>query len=194
MKALVYTGPEMLEMREVPDPSPKEGEHLVRIEAVGICGSDMHGYLGHDDRRPAPLILGHEGAGTVVGGAMDGTRVTINPLVTDPESDASKSKRENLDPSRQIISMPPREGAFAQYVAMPERNLVALPEEITADQAALAEPIAVSWHAARLGLAALHPADPRRAHVIGGGAIGVAAVLALRAMGVSAVTLSEPNP
>ncbi|MEM1235070.1 MAG: alcohol dehydrogenase catalytic domain-containing protein [Pseudomonadota bacterium] len=193
MKALVYTAPETLEMREVPDPSVAAGDHLVRIEAVGICGSDMHGFLGHDDRRPAPLILGHEGAGTVVGGPLDGTRVTINPLVTDPDSAASKSKRENLDPSRQIISMPPREGAFAEFVAMPERNLVVLPDAITAAQAALAEPIAVSWHAARLGLGALHPADARRAHVIGGGAIGVAAVLALRAMGMDAVTLSEPN-
>ena len=79
MKALVYTGVETLEYREGPDPNPGAGEHLIRIDAVGICGSDMHAYLGHDDRRPAPLILGHEGAGTIVGGDMDGTRVTINP-------------------------------------------------------------------------------------------------------------------
>ncbi|MEM1374615.1 MAG: alcohol dehydrogenase catalytic domain-containing protein [Pseudomonadota bacterium] len=193
MKALVYTAPETLEMQDVPDPLPEEGAHLVRIEAVGICGSDMHAYLGHDDRRPAPLILGHEGAGTVVGGPMDGTRVAINPLVTNPQSAASRSGRENLDPARQILSMPPREGAFADFVAVPERNLVAMPDEMPADQAALAEPIAVSWHAARLGLAALHPADRPRAHIIGGGAIGLAAMLALRSMGVEAVTLSEPN-
>jgi len=193
MKALVYTDVETLAMRDVPDPTAGEGEHIVRIESVGICGSDMHAYLGHDDRRPAPLILGHEGAGTVIGGAMDGARVTINPLVTDPTSHASRSGRENLNPSRQIISMPPREGAFAGFVAMPERNLITVPAHITADQAALAEPIAVSWHGARLGLAAVPPADMGRAHVIGGGAIGVAAVLALRAMGVTDVTLSEPN-
>lgn len=193
MKALVYTGPESLTFQDVPDPAPAEDHHLIRIDSVGICGSDMHAYLGHDDRRPAPLILGHEGAGIVVGGPMDGTRVTINPLVTDPTSAASRSGRENLDPSRQIISMPPREGAFAQYVAMPERNLVPVPDHITLAQAALAEPLAVSWHAVRLGLNALHPADEHRAHVIGGGAIGLAAALALKAMGALQVTLAEPN-
>lgn len=82
MKALVYTGPEAMELRDVPDPAVPEGHHLVRIEASGICGSDMHAFLGRDDRRPAPLVLGHEAAGSVVGGPMDGTRVTINPLVT----------------------------------------------------------------------------------------------------------------
>ncbi|MEM1100239.1 MAG: alcohol dehydrogenase catalytic domain-containing protein [Pseudomonadota bacterium] len=193
MKALVYSAVETLELREVPDPSPGASEHLVRIAAVGICGSDMHAYLGHDDRRPAPLILGHEAAGVVVGGPWDGRRVAINPLVTDPESPASRSGRENLDPARQIISMPPREGAFAQLVAIPERNLVPIPDDVSMEMAALAEPIAVSWHAARLGLAAQHPADRGRAHVIGGGAIGLAAALSLRAMGVDAVTLAEPN-
>ncbi|MEM9902332.1 MAG: alcohol dehydrogenase catalytic domain-containing protein [Pseudomonadota bacterium] len=193
MKALVYTGPEALAYRDVPDPGPRDDHHLIRIDSVGICGSDMHAYLGHDDRRPAPLILGHEGAGTIVGGPLDGRRVTINPLVTDPQSAASRSGRENLCPSRQIISMPPREGAFAQYVSMPERNLVEVPDAYPLEKAALAEPLAVSWHAVRLGLEKLHPADKRRAHVIGGGAIGVAAALALKAMGVETVTLSEPN-
>jgi L-gulonate 5-dehydrogenase len=70
MKALVYTGPETLEYRDVPDPAPGEGDHMIRIDSVGICGSDMHAYLGHDERRPAPLILGHEGAGTIVGGPL----------------------------------------------------------------------------------------------------------------------------
>ncbi|MEX0337416.1 MAG: alcohol dehydrogenase catalytic domain-containing protein, partial [Arenibacterium sp.] len=58
MKALVYDGPETLGFRDVPDPTPTgNDEHLIRVDAVGICGSDMHAYLGHDDRRPAPLIL-----------------------------------------------------------------------------------------------------------------------------------------
>ncbi|GAA6179707.1 galactitol-1-phosphate 5-dehydrogenase [Shimia sp. NS0008-38b] len=189
MKALVYTGVETLEYRSVADPVAEKGETLVRIDSVGVCGSDMHAFLGHDDRRPAPLILGHEGAGVT----SDGRRVTINPLVTDPKSAASRSGRENLCPSRQIISMPPREGAFAEQVAVPESNLVEIPDHITLEQAALAEPIAVSWHAVRLGLAALHPTDIRCAHVIGGGAIGVAAALSLKAMGAEGVTLSEPN-
>lgn len=193
MKALVYTGVQSLQMQDCPDPRPGPDESLIRVEAVGICGSDMHAYLGHDARRPAPLILGHEASGVIVGGARDGDRVTINPLVTCGTCPACLSGRENLCPDRQIISMPPREGAFAQLVTMPARNLVAVPDAVTLDVAALAEPLAVSWHAARLGLSALHDADPRRALVIGGGAIGLAAALSLRAMGCDAVTVAEPN-
>lgn len=193
MKALVYTGVEEFEFRDVADPTPADDHHLIRIDSVGICGSDMHAYLGHDARRPAPLILGHEGAGKIVGGPRDGERVTINPLVSDPASAASLSGRENLCPARQIISMPPREGAFAQFVTMPGGNLVTVPDHVSFDQAALAEPMAVSWHSARLGMAALHPADPRKALVIGGGAIGLAAALALKAMGCEEVIVAEPN-
>ncbi|KIN62164.1 Zinc-containing alcohol dehydrogenase superfamily [Sulfitobacter noctilucicola] len=193
MKALVYDGVETLTYRDMPDPVASSDHELIRIEAVGICGSDMHAYLGHDDRRPAPLILGHEAAGIIVGGAQDGKRVTINPLVTCNSCTACRSGRENLCAKRQIISMPPREGAFAQFVAMPVANLVEVPADVPLSKAALAEPLAVSWHGARLAVAALHPDDPRRALIIGGGAIGLAAALALRAMGVGEITITEPN-
>ncbi len=194
MKALVYTAPEALEFRDVPEPVGTEDHHLIRIDSVGICGSDMHAYLGHDDRRPAPLILGHEGAGIITGGPRDGDRVTINPLVTCGTCPACRAGRDNLCETRQIISMPPREGAFAQFVAMPERNLVTVPGQISLEQAALAEPVAVGWHAVRLGIAALPGDMAQTALVIGGGAIGVAAALSLIAQGVAQVTLIEPNP
>jgi len=194
MKALVYDAPETLGCREAPEPQPGAGEHLIRIAAVGICGSDMHAYLGHDDRRPAPLILGHEAAGAIVGGPRDGERVTINPLVTCGTCPACTMGRENLCATRQIISMPPREGAFAQFVAMPDVNLVSVPDGFALNKAALAEPLAVSWHGARLGLAALDPNLGAKALVLGGGAIGLAATLALRAMGLSDITIAEPNP
>ena len=80
MKALIYDGPESLSFQDAPDPVPKDNELLIKIEACGICGSDMHAYLGHDERRPAPLILGHEAAGTISGGKRNTERVTINPL------------------------------------------------------------------------------------------------------------------
>jgi len=193
MKALVYDGVETLVYRDMLDPVVGQGEHLVRIEASGICGSDMHAYLGHDERRTAPLILGHEAAGTIVGGNHDGMRMTINPLVTCGECQACLAGRENLCPKRQIISMQPREGAFAQYVAMPLRNLVEVPADVPLTKAALAEPLAVSWHAARLAIEALHPSMDRRAIVIGGGAIGLAAALALKAMNVDDVSIIESN-
>jgi threonine dehydrogenase-like Zn-dependent dehydrogenase len=193
MKALVYTNVETLEFRDVADPTVADQDHLIRIDSVGICGSDMHAYLGHDNRRPAPLILGHEAAGEIVGGPMDGTRITINPLVTCGACPACIAGRDNLCSTRQIISMPPREGAFAQFITMPERNLVPVPDDMTLEKAALAEPVAVGWHAIRLGLDALAGDRADTALVIGGGAIGVAAAISLIAQGVTNVTIVEPN-
>ncbi|APX11438.1 zinc-dependent alcohol dehydrogenase [Tateyamaria omphalii] len=193
MKALVYDGVETLRFRDVADAEPNAGQDLVRIASSGICGSDMHAYLGHDDRRPAPLILGHEAAGTIVGGARDGARVTINPLVSCGACQACNATRENLCPDRKIISMPPKEGAFAELVAMRPQNLVAVPDHVSLDIAALAEPLSVSWHAARLGLAALDAGATQSALIVGGGAIGLAASLALKAQGMADVTIAEPS-
>jgi threonine dehydrogenase-like Zn-dependent dehydrogenase len=150
MKALIYDGPERLTLRDAPDPQPEDGQQLIKVEAVGICGSDMHAYLGHDDRRPAPLILGHEAAGVIVGGPRDGERVTVNPLVACGTCKACKTGHDNLCADRMIISMPPREGAFAQCVEMRDENLVTVPEHVSFEQAALVEPIACGWHAVRL--------------------------------------------
>lgn len=193
MKALVYTGPEAMDYREAPDPVPGASEELVRIDSVGICGSDMHGYLGHDERRPPPLILGHEAAGVIVGGPRSGERVTVNPLVIHPDSPTRQTGREHLCQNRQLISMPPREGAFAQYLAIPGENLVTVPDDVPLAKAALNEPLSVGWHAAKLGLSAVHPSSEPRALIIGGGAIGLATALALKAMGCKEIFISEPN-
>lgn len=194
MKALVYTGEKPLEYRDAPDPVTTGDDVLIRVESVGICGSDMHAFLGHDERRPAPLILGHEAAGVIVDGARDGERVTVNPLVTCGTCEACTSGRDNLCASRQIISMPPREGAFAQYITMPQSNLVTIPDAIGFSQAALAEPIACGWHTVRMGLAMISQSPANLSClVLGGGAIGLGAALSLRAQGVEDITLVEPN-
>ena len=191
MRALVYTGVETLEMCDMPRPNVAPDQSLIRIYASGLCGSDMHAYLGHDDRRPVPLILGHEAAGIVEG---TGRRVTINPLVTCGTCDACRRGRDNLCPDRLIISMPPREGAFAPFVAMADVNLVTVPDHVSFEKAALAEPLACGWHAVRLTEeAADRPLDQARCLVIGGGAIGVGAALALRAFGAVDITVIEPN-
>ena len=192
MKALVYDGPEKLGFRDVPDPTPDADQHLTKVMSVGVCGSDMHAYLGHDDRRPAPLILGHEAAGVIVGGPRDGERVTVNPLVTCGTCPACKSGRDNLCPERMIMSMPPREGAFAQFIAMRGANLVTVPDHVSLDAASLAEPIACGWHTVRLAKEALS-GSAETALVIGGGAIGLGAALSLAAQGVRDVTIVEPN-
>lgn len=194
MKALVYTGVETLEYQDVPNPRPSEGQELVQVLASGICGSDMHAYLGHDERRPAPLILGHEAAGIVVEGSNAGCRVTINPLVTCGTCSFCTSGRTNLCGTRQIISMPPREGAFAEYVTISRSNLITVPDNIPLEHAALAEPLACGWHGVRLGIETLGvPASDIRSLAIGGGAIGLGAALSLAAQGVQDVTVVEAN-
>ncbi|MHA3978774.1 zinc-dependent alcohol dehydrogenase [Halovulum sp. GXIMD14794] len=194
MKALVYTGPRSLEYRDVPDPEPG-ADALIRVAHVGICGSDQHAWLGHDERRPAPLILGHEAAGTVIAGPGTGARVTVNPLVTCGECEDCRSGRENLCAKRQIISMPPREGAFAELLTIPARNLVTIPDHVPTQKAALAEPLACGWHAVKKAEHALNrPLDQAVCQVMGGGAIGLGAALALKARGAARIILAEVSP
>ena len=183
MKALVQTAPKALEMRDAPDP----GEDRVDVALCGICGSDMHAWAGHDPRRPTPLTLGHE----IVGCDATGRRVAVNPLLTCGTCRYCREGRDNLCPTRAILSMPPREGGFAQAVASPDHLNVAIPDGVPDEAAALAEPFACGWHAARL-IARIAPLED--ALVLGGGAIGTGAALALLAQGAERVRLVEPNP
>lgn len=195
MKALVYTGPNSLVFRDEPDPVPLADEVLVRVEAVGICGSDMHAYHGFDARRPPPLILGHEAAGRIATGPRAGERVTINPLVVDPSCPYAVEGRGHLSPTRQIISMQPRPGAFAELVRIPLRNVTTIPDAMPMAHAALAEPVAVSWHAVRIGMQRLHqPLAACKVVVLGGGAIGLAAGLVARLFGARDISIGETNP
>jgi threonine dehydrogenase-like Zn-dependent dehydrogenase len=155
----------------------------------------MHAYHGFDPRRPPPLILGHEAAGTIVDGPRQGERVTINPLVVDPNCAYAREGRWHLSPQRQIISMPPRPGAFAEYVCVPDRNAVLVPAGLPIEHAALAEPIAVSWHAVRLGVERLHrPLAACKVVVQGGGAIGLTSALVARHFGAQDIRVGETNP
>ncbi|MGB1160295.1 MAG: alcohol dehydrogenase catalytic domain-containing protein [Alphaproteobacteria bacterium] len=195
MKALVYTGPKQLVYKDVAEPNPSEGQALIDLDCSGICGSDMHAYLGHDERRPAPLILGHEAAGVIQNGPEAGRRVTINPLVSCGVCEACQEGRDNICPSRRIISMPPVEGSFAERLAMRMENLVTVPDHVPLWQAALTEPMACGWHAVKLALRLSHRApDQMHAVVLGGGAIGIGSALSLAALGVNSVTVLETNP
>lgn len=188
MKALVYTSEQKLEFQDFPDPEAAPDQHLIDIEAVGICGSDMHGFLGHDPRRIPPLILGHEGCGI----AEDGVRYTINPLHPCGTCVACRTGREHICHNRRLLSIPPLHGAFAEKIALAPENLVAVPEGISPSKAALAEPIACGWHAVKLALRAYTEENPKTL-VIGGGAIGLGASLSLAAKGVTDITIVEPN-
>ncbi|MDH3673282.1 MAG: alcohol dehydrogenase catalytic domain-containing protein [Gammaproteobacteria bacterium] len=194
MKALVYTDTLEVQYRDEPDPVPGPGEALVKIEAVGICGSDMHAYHGHDARRIPPLILGHEAVGVVQNGAQQGKRVVLNPLMTCGTCDHCQGGRSNLCAERELVGMR-LAGAFAQYIAIPERNLLDMPQDMDPVIASLAEPAATSLHAIYLAEKVLHrPLSECRALVLGGGSIGAFAALMLKGKGCVDVYLGDTNP
>lgn len=194
MKALVYTGVGHLEYREVPDVDDGPGRSRVKVEAVGICGSDMHAYHGADPRRVPPLILGHEACGIAETGAYAGQRVTVNPMTTCGRCRFCIEGRDNICPDRKLLSIPPHEGAFAEYLVVPDSNLVPVPDGVPSAHAALAEPLACGWHAIRLGAERLsQPLATARVVVIGGGAIGVGAALCALDQGAKDIWIAEPS-
>jgi 2-desacetyl-2-hydroxyethyl bacteriochlorophyllide A dehydrogenase len=193
MKALVYTKPLEVTYRDEPDPAVPAGEALVRIDAVGICGSDMHGYHGHDPRRVPPLVLGHEAAGEVVAGATRGRRVVLNPLVTCGRCDYCSGGRANLCAGRKLIGMN-RPGAFAELITMPEENLIDAPDGMSATAAAVTEPAATALHAMHLGSRVLaRPLSEAKILVLGGGSVGLLSALWAQAMGGRFVLIGETN-
>jgi len=193
VKALVFTGKHSLEYREEADPKPRSGESLVRIDASGICGSDMHAYHGHDPRRVPPLILGHELAGLVLSGDLSGQRVAINPLLTCQHCRYCVAGSPNLCQSRDLLGLGVA-GGYAQYVTVDSGNLIPLDDDVTATHASLMEPTAVSLHAVMLAEKMLaRPISECSALVIGGGAIGLLAALILKQKGACELAVAEMN-
>jgi 2-desacetyl-2-hydroxyethyl bacteriochlorophyllide A dehydrogenase len=198
MKALVYTQPNEMQILERPYPSLEANEVVLKIESVGICGSDMHAFHGHDPRRKPGLVLGHEFAGTIeeTSSALfaKGQRVTGNPLITCGHCEYCLQGRNNLCANRTMVGMT-RPGAFAQYMSIPASSLIAIPGELSVDAAALTEPAATAVHAINLSMRALQrPIQECRVLVLGGGAIGMLSALLLKHYGVDDLTVAEVNP
>ncbi len=197
MKALVYTQPNEVQLQDRPRPGLSPGEVVLQIEAVGICGSDMHAWHGHDPRRKPGLVLGHEFVGAIVESAAPGfergTRFTGNPLITCGTCEYCVQGRNNLCANRTMVGMT-RPGAFAEFMSIPAASLIAMPQDMTALSAALTEPAATAWHAINLSMRALQrPLHECRVLVIGGGAIGMLAGLLLMRLGVDRLTMTELN-
>ena len=193
MKALVYTGTQSMEFRDEPMPSASTSESLVKIEGSGICGSDMHAWHGHDERRIPPMILGHELAGRIVGGDRDGDRVAINPLVTCGNCRDCRAGLPNLCATRDLVGLG-RAGGYAEHVSVPTANLFHIPDTLNAVHASLMEPTAVSLHAIHLAERILsRPISECRTLVIGGGAIGALAALLLEQKGAREIAIAETS-
>jgi 2-desacetyl-2-hydroxyethyl bacteriochlorophyllide A dehydrogenase len=194
MKALVYTNPNEVQLLERPYPEAADGEVVLRIDAVGVCGSDMHAFHGHDPRRKPGLVLGHEFAGTIADGPHAGRRVTGNPLIACDTCDYCTQGRDNLCSNRTMVGMT-RPGAFAEFMSIPAQCLIELPDGMDPLRAALTEPAATALHALNLSMRALHrPLPECRTLVLGGGAIGLLCALLLRSYGAREVVLAETNP
>ncbi|MCA0239537.1 MAG: alcohol dehydrogenase catalytic domain-containing protein [Proteobacteria bacterium] len=198
MKALVYTQPGEVALQDVPEPVAAPGEVVLRIDAVGVCGSDMHAWHGHDPRRQPGLVLGHEFVGTIetsaAPGFAPGRRYTGNPLITCGHCDYCVQGRNNLCVNRTMVGMT-RPGAFAERMSLPAASLIAMPQDLSTRAAALTEPAATAWHAIEMSMRALvRPLHECQVLVIGGGAIGLLAALLLRHLGVAGLTVSEANP
>ena len=193
MKALVYTNPHEVTYRDEPEPQFGAGDVLIEVDAVGICGSDMHAYHGHDPRRNPPLILGHELAGRILEGPGKGRRVTVNPLITCGYCEYCKQGRDNLCANRTMIGMT-RAGGFAERVSTAAASVIDIPQDMSVRAAALTEPAATAVHAINVAMRALvRPLPECRVLVLGGGAIGMLSALLLKSYGVRHVTVSETN-
>jgi threonine dehydrogenase-like Zn-dependent dehydrogenase len=196
MRAIVWQGPERMTVEERPDPrDPGDGELILRPQAVGICGSEVEGYLGHMGNRTPPLVMGHEFAGVVVAagdgaGELDGARVAVNPLSGCGECRLCRAGHANLCADRVLIGIH-APGAFADFVRVPASSARALPDGVSARTGALVEPLANGVHAVRLGLAR---GPVERAVVLGGGTIGLVTLQAALLSGIEHVALLEPHP
>ena len=193
LQALVLEDRSDLQLRSVAKPAVGPRDVLVRVQACGICGSDVHGYDGSTGRRIPPLIMGHEAAGVVaeIGAEVHtvavGDRVTFDSTVSCGECSFCRRGEVNLCDTRQVLGVScadyRRNGAFAEFVAVPEHILYALPDGFPFEKAALIEAVSIAVHAAKLT-----PIAPgSTAVVVGAGMIGLLAIQAFRHFGCNTV-------
>ncbi len=200
MQALVLTEYGHLEMKDRPAPVPGDGEILIRVAACGICGSDVHGYDGSSGRRIPPLIMGHEAAGTVVSAGSGaprfkpGDRVTFDSTICCGECPYCARGEINLCDRRQVVGVScgeyRRDGAFAEFIVVPERIVYPIPDALSFAEAAMLEPVAVALHA--VAVSKLRGGET--ALVLGAGMIGLLTMQAARAAGCSRVFIADIDP
>ena len=196
MKTAVMTDIGRVELTERPIPVPGPEEALIKVEYVGICGSDLHyfetGRIG-DYVVKLPFVLGHEAGGIVVEtgrnvrGLKPGDRVALEPGKTCGHCEHCREGRYNLCENVIFFATPPVDGVFQEYVAHEAALCFKIPDQMSTMEAALIEPLAVGLHAARQGGACLG----QTAVVTGAGCIGLCCMLSLRAMGVSRIIVVD---
>jgi L-iditol 2-dehydrogenase len=197
MKTAIMTGLGKVEIEQRPIPEPGDKEVQVKLEYVGVCGSDLHyfehGRIGEGNPVKPPFVLGHEPGGVVskVGGAVEnlkvGDRVALEPGKTCGHCEFCKTGRYNLCPEVIFFATPPVDGVFSEYTVHPADLCFKLPDNVSTLAGALIEPLAVGFHAANQGGA--H--SGQKALVFGSGCIGLVSMMALKAEGVSSVYVAD---
>ncbi len=192
MRALEWTNIREMKIRDMPVPEPLPGWVLIRVSHTGICGSELSAYVGQNELRKPPSVMGHEFSGTVVRAAspgdanLVGKNVTVNPLVTCGKCRFCRRGDRQLCPERKIIGVN-YPGSFAEYVVAPASSCFPTGDLLLGS---LTEPLATAFHAVRKS--DVEAGD--RALVIGAGTIGLLAIAVLRLNGVTSVSVSETNP
>lgn len=199
MKALVLEEYNKLVFKDVPDPDILPGEVLIRIKACGICGSDVHGLDGSTGRRVPPLIMGHEASGIIeaIGSAVKkwkkGDRVTFDSTVYPLDDWFTLEGRYNLSDNREVLGVSPgdykRNGAFAEFIAVPQHILYRIPDSVTYEQASMVEAAAVALHA--VNMSGMKTGD--NCVVTGAGMIGIFVIKLLEIAGAGEVIAIDNN-
>ena len=197
MKALVYHGPNVLELEERETPQPKSGEVQIKIKTVSICGSDLGAYRHASDRFRPPLVLGHEFAGDVTAVGKDvqsvkvGQKVTVNPMVLCNDCFFCKNGEGNLCGNRKsmgtAIGGTQTDGALQEYVVVPEWMVVPVKNNVSYEAAAMLEPCGVTLACAKRGFTKAE----KSCVVLGAGPIGLLIVKFLKALGVPTVIVTD---
>jgi threonine dehydrogenase-like Zn-dependent dehydrogenase len=183
VRALVFTAPSVVELQDVDEPTPRDGDVIVEVMGSGICGSELHGFRSLGFRKP-PLVMGHE----IVGLDPSGRRVAVNPLLSCGHCDLCQRGLIEVCRERGLIGVH-RPGGFAERVAVPADALYALPDGVDWQAAAMVEPLANAVHAMRL----VPDVRGARVGIIGAGAIGLLCLLVARRFGAGQVTVVDPT-
>ncbi len=201
MKAAFLTGLRTLEVREAPEPRLRgPREVLVRVGAVGVCGSDIH-YYNTGRIGPAavrcPYIVGHECAGTIVetGAAVrrlrTGQRVAVDPLVSCGECDQCRQHRAHTCRNQKFLGLPGQlEGSLVEYLVMPEKSCHAIPDRVTLEEAVVVEPLSIGLYGQRMA----RLASGAKIAILGAGPIGLCTLLACRAAADCTVYVTDLIP
>lgn len=193
MKAAVFTAPFRIELQEVPEPRPEANEVKIRVKAAGICGSEVHAYNGTHPFRHPPAIMGHEISGEVVevGSAVKdygpGDRVLVEPQKTCGTCIYCRGGDYYVCKQKVVMGTTTWSGAFGEYIAVPEGIVHPLPDDMTYEEGALVEPLAVGLHAVRQSSVKLGSSVV----VIGSGTIGLATMACAKAQGAGQILAAD---